>query len=964
MQFPMAFFRHLTPLMRTVLRMGLLAVILVACDVGEPELPGLIEGRVSGEGVGLSGVTVELTGAVNRLSETDNAGIFRFSDVPPGAYVVSIRNFPLDAVFPAVARTATVVSSGTQQVDFLGSFVRTGVISGVVRSPGRGIGGVKVTLTGPDTGVQVTRSDGTFRFTALRSGPYTVEISDFSPTLQFPGTKSEVVLQPGQIHEMEFFGRADLTATIAIERFDQVLPDGSRIPVDLRRVFGILEVVALVQPRDDSLESVGLFLGGVEVATQRFGVGAAPPDAPASAGPSSSQRLVFSVATNAFDSKTGIPRWLNGDHILSVQITTAEGGAGAATAQAQIGLDNADTFTGRILPAGQEGLGLDGNLWFGGGLAVEVLPVLFNRQKSLSSLVLELRGDLNQERVSRVQWSGTGPIRLSFPLLGSDGLGGYFTRVPEGDRIVVVDARDGAGQRFAGLPLTLLSGLRLDFAPPTVQGFGLPLPREEELCCLGQWVGASFRFSSALSGVQDPGVGSYTVRIHAGPADATNTAILATPPIQEGRDLTASSGIDTYRAVAVLEDGLGNRREVPLQTSGLGGTTFGVDLAPPTLTLVGGEDGPRARWINPVSESLWAFSAQDGESGLAPLPLLSTLRRWGPGDPEAGVCLSPSQTGVEASCSEILSGLVRPVPEPAQGPGYFRVQARAVDRGGNRSDPIDAWALLDQTPPEISSLFLVSQTGAGGTVVLGMDLKDNLDLHEVRGYLNFPAVNGWGSPATLRLAAPVQPVAVGVPFVLPLTPQASVEASFPFIAALQQAASGADSTSAGGLLRFASAVEIAALDAARNAGRRQLSLPSVNLTSVRGFDAQTRGPEAAVLAWELSVTSIEAAPDGRARFRIQAVAGGDPSTFQSPFDAVHIVSLGEGENARWLGSMTQSPASGSPSGTPLLRRIEWVLEWTAPKGWAGETLQVTALGLDRAGAGLLSRTVPLAIPAP
>lgn len=933
-----------------------------ACDTGEPQVPGTIEGIVTGEGAGLPGVTVELTGAFNRVSETDASGRYVFSEVPPGAYVISIRNLPLDAAFPALSRTAVVASGGTRQVDFQGNFIRTGSISGVIRSRGRGIGGVRVSLSGPDEAIQFSRSDGTFTFPALRAGNYAVEISDFAPSIRFPGTVSEVSLQPGQQHEMLFDGIADLTATVAIERIDQIRADGVRVPADRRQARGTLEVVAVIEPGADTPESVTLFLGDSEVGSQEFSQG----DLPLAAGSSAAAalRVTFSVTTDAFDSRTGLPRWANGETSLAVRLATAEGGDRAATAQSQIRLDNRDTFVARLVPAKDPVLGVDGQLWFGGALQVDLLPVLYTTLRGVSYLSVELWGGEGGGKVSGATWTGSGSLRLVFPMEGPGGLAGYVTDRPHGDRLFLVDARDSAGQSFSGLPLTLASGIWLDFSPPSADQFRLPAanPGSGTECCLNQWVGSGFSFLDALSGIRDTGVGGVRVQVHAGPASDSDEALLARPPVLSGRDLPASSGIDAYRAVAVLEDALGNERRIPLQTSEAGETTFGVDRTPPDLTLIQGQGGATDRAINPGPDAFWAFSAKDSVSGLAPLPIRTTLRRWGPGDPPGGQCLRNSGPVPDGACVPEATGLFQATPGPAQGAGYFRLRTQAVDRGGNFSGPIDVWALVDTTPPEVSSIFLVSNTGPGGEWVLGMDLRDDVDLARAHVVLGFAAEQTVGTGATpVRVPAPLAPIPLGTPFSLPVTRERSLEVAVPYWAAIQRAAPESEGGEPVGPLHPASFAEVRVQDAAGFEGVGSRPLPSVSGDGVRTFGPDTRPSAEAVLQWTVSVTPLEPSPEDNPRFRIRATARGDAEAFQSPFEAVHFLAVSGslGHEVPWLGSVPVGQLQ-MPDGNAGSRTITWDLDWTAPARWtADDTLEVVALGVDRDGVALLSAPVPL-----
>ncbi|HYW08156.1 MAG TPA: carboxypeptidase-like regulatory domain-containing protein [Longimicrobium sp.] len=110
---------------------GLAAVVaLAACDggsafsgsslgggVGGTRQTGSVTGQVSVEGSGLGGVTV-LLGADS--TRTDVGGIFRFPNLPPGSYAVSVR-VPLGFTLAAgqtAQRTVSLNSGGTSNTSF------------------------------------------------------------------------------------------------------------------------------------------------------------------------------------------------------------------------------------------------------------------------------------------------------------------------------------------------------------------------------------------------------------------------------------------------------------------------------------------------------------------------------------------------------------------------------------------------------------------------------------------------------------------------------------------------------------------------------------------------------------------------------------------------------------------------------------------------------------------------------
>ncbi|HEY9403931.1 MAG TPA: carboxypeptidase regulatory-like domain-containing protein [Pyrinomonadaceae bacterium] len=146
-----------------------------------------LSGRVIDvNGVGVGGVTLQLTGAHSRTTQTDSTGNYSLVDVPAtGSYTLtpsktfytfnppSFNFFNLSNDFPNINFTARV---------------QTHTISGLVLdSGGNGIGGVTVSLGGAHTASAITNGTGSYAFTNLPAGSdYTVSVShtgySFVPT--------------------------------------------------------------------------------------------------------------------------------------------------------------------------------------------------------------------------------------------------------------------------------------------------------------------------------------------------------------------------------------------------------------------------------------------------------------------------------------------------------------------------------------------------------------------------------------------------------------------------------------------------------------------------------------------------------------------------------------------------------------------------------------------------------------
>ncbi|TVP47259.1 MAG: carboxypeptidase regulatory-like domain-containing protein [Gemmatimonadales bacterium] len=929
----------------------LLAIATAACDAGAPEEPGTILGQVTGEGGALVGVVVELTGPVNRVLETDAQGRYRFESVPTGAYVVSVRNLPLDAAFPAVSRSASVTSGSSVVVDFQGNFIRTASISGTVLARDRGVSGVTVTLSGPDASTVQTGSDGTFTFPSLRAGSYQAEISGFSSSLNFASTRSSVELQPGQSHTMRFDGDPELTASLVIRSVERVLPGGAREPADLRALSGLVEIRVTLDRGVDRVDSVTVSLGSTVVGKQVFEEPSMPEGVEAAVLPLD---LLFPVRTDAFDAQTGVPLHPNGEKLLTVRLGSREGGPAAWTASVQVRLANRNTFATTLLPSRGPVADPSGNAWIGGALDVRVLPVLFDPGKQVTSVTLELR-DSQGGLIARSAAGGTAPLLVRFPTGTGEpaSISGYVTPPSTTDRLRVVQARYADGSLVPDLPIQTADTLRIDQVAPDAEAFQLPRQGSASRCCLENWVGSDFAFAGAVLGLSDPGVGGITARVHAGAATLTDAQLLALAPVTTGGQLAQTASNTAYRAVVVLEDALGNTRVRPLMPSpgnplmGANGAVFGVDRTPPVATLATGGGTLPARSVNPPEESAWGFGVDDSVSGVGPSPLVATIRRFGPTDPPAGTCLFPSGN---SDCSAEPSGLLRPVP-PGTGEGYLRIRASGVDRSGNLSAPVEAWVLRDLAAPQVSSLFLGSSPMGGAEVSVILSATDNIDLFRARILTGFTEVDGSGG--TLSLAAPVGIQSVGEPFGGDPVREASVQFRFPFVHGLQRAGSGAAGEAAGGPLFRAGTFRASVEDAAGNVGTRQLLLPPPPQGAMRGFDAAARGADEAVTVWRVTAdrtvvcrAASESCPAGTSGpVQLTALAQGSGGSFPNPFVRVHFLTTGD--DARWIGTATQGTAAGEGG------RV-WELSWTPGTTFDAGLVPVRALGVDADGNGLLT----------
>ncbi len=139
-----------------------------------------ISGTVSGATA--SGVTMSLTGAATATTTTATEGTYTFSGLSNGTYTVT----PSKSGYTFSPTSTSVTISGANQTgkNFTATAAATYSISGTVS--GATASGVTMSLTGAATTTTTTATDGTYSFSGLSNGTYTVTPSKtgytFSPT--------------------------------------------------------------------------------------------------------------------------------------------------------------------------------------------------------------------------------------------------------------------------------------------------------------------------------------------------------------------------------------------------------------------------------------------------------------------------------------------------------------------------------------------------------------------------------------------------------------------------------------------------------------------------------------------------------------------------------------------------------------------------------------------------------------
>jgi 6-phosphogluconolactonase (cycloisomerase 2 family) len=163
--------------------LGVLLLAILAVAIGSSCFIGLytVSGTVTlSGGAGLAGVMVTIkstTSAATSTTTTDSTGAYTLLAVPPGTYTVtpSLAGYG----FSPASSPVTVSTADITGVNFVGSALG---ISGVVSlSGGGGLSGVKITYSGPSSGLTTTDSTGSYSISP--TGGLPIGIYNITPSL-------------------------------------------------------------------------------------------------------------------------------------------------------------------------------------------------------------------------------------------------------------------------------------------------------------------------------------------------------------------------------------------------------------------------------------------------------------------------------------------------------------------------------------------------------------------------------------------------------------------------------------------------------------------------------------------------------------------------------------------------------------------------------------------------------------
>lgn len=182
-------------------------------------ISGLVADRA---GHGTSGVSVTLSGPLNLSATTGADGHYSFGSLPAGQRF-NVVVAKTDYIFSPQSQSYNLLKD--ENTDF--TAIRLYRISGrVTDGGGKGILGIRMNLSGPETGSVLTPADGSYSFTVTTTGNYILTPTKEQDFYQFsPASRSFTDLSDHQV--TNFIGTLSVTGpTYALEF------DGNPITVD------------------------------------------------------------------------------------------------------------------------------------------------------------------------------------------------------------------------------------------------------------------------------------------------------------------------------------------------------------------------------------------------------------------------------------------------------------------------------------------------------------------------------------------------------------------------------------------------------------------------------------------------------------------------------------------------------------------------------------------------------------
>jgi uncharacterized protein YjdB len=726
-------------------------------------------------------------------------------------------------------------------------------------------------------------------------------------------------------------------------------------------------------PNDAALNVVVNVAAGSEAPIGRVEIqlGTAPPAAcvqtftPPLASTQGVQTISCVVSTTQLDAAAR-PRFPNGTYALSAVAFNDVGTSVATASWGTVVLANLDRLTfpaPAVTTTGVDGTGsifVGGLEWREGNVVVRARPVIFTPGLTVASVRICVQandGPVTAAACRTVTTADTaGVYTTTFPKANAPG----HATSPGVAGITTTDLRVYGSSTFTttaagpSVPFAApAASIRLDNRGPTFATARLPRA----------WLNADFAFTAAMVDTvpvdPTPGVGGFTYEFRWVPAAAWAADTTLAARWAAGTTVTSAAAIPpsdvstAYHLIFRARDGLGNFGTFRVSAEAVI-TTFGVDLAAPTFTVVAGAPAPLT--INPTLPD-FSFTFTDDRAGFDANPVQVRLTRW-TSNPALRRCINVNTGAVLGTDSATADpchwitlepGNTFPVPTAA---GYYQVDISVLDRARNRSAVDSRLVLRDGAAP------VTTVTGfalSGNVVTVSATITDNVAIRGFNHWVLFGAAPAPAIGATPTL--PITELQHVRTFGIDRVGSHAVAASITTWRSMLVVGAGGSTAAADGALRHqTSRVGIGAWDVARN----------FSADTVAGGVGvpQTGGVLPAGLAnWNVALSGTTACngwmpipsgdggpvcvtPTPPATRTVTATATGPSGTFENPFASVNFYAVYPGGSVVLLGTVPGAAAAVVEQEAPTLNRLyRWTFTFDATQR-PGGTYEIFAVGVQ------------------
>ena len=589
---------------------------------------------------------------------------------------------------------------------------------------------------------------------------------------------------------------------------DEVLSDRVNVMLDVER-------------GDQMLMQLSVLVDGVVAVSRTYGGGASVVAAAPEGGEGeraaqqAARAIVLSFNSDAYDTDTGVPKYLNGEHTISAELTVVGSDEPIESGGHPHEFDNEDGVHVAATAPSESARASDGGVWYGGpGTTLEITAIMVSYSGSSADAVTMLRF-CGADAASKDE----APYEFTPDCAGKKQT--HAAATPEFADLAILNHKDDIFYD--------IFPINLDFEGPEIPVFMVnPNGRE------GGWINEAVKLTGKHSGTSNKdgwltygagggGVGGYIAQLRYSASDPRVVASArAAAPSTTPELPAATSSTSKICFVASATDLLGNQSALPKATADcvsaaayapralaywaavkavadgandpaaaklkattkgevLVGLLAGVDITGPTAEFAISGLGEDAREIDDEFEAI--VEDNSGGSGIQTLtkkfdaagdfvsfvntPLIASLEVrdtkgtkcviGGEVQISPSLCAGPLD-GIEADDDLVMTNVVKDVLDKV---GYYTFRARAQDKAGNLSEEINRVALRDKDFAADAGVRVTH--GTGGTKVfdysVDISVRDDLSVRDYYLAMSLGATNNGtdimvaGGPGVFRLGA-------------------------------------------------------------------------------------------------------------------------------------------------------------------------------------------------------------------